>query len=49
VDELQVFVAPVIVGGGTKSLPDDVELGLELQDERRFASGFVYLNYRVRS
>ena len=49
VDELQVFVAPVIVGGGTKSLPDDVELGLELVDERRFASGFVYLNYRVRS
>ena len=49
VDELQFFVAPVIVGGGTKSLPDDVELALELVDERRFASGFVYLNYRVRS
>jgi dihydrofolate reductase len=47
VDELQVFVAPVIVGGGTKSLPDDVHVGLELLEERRFASGFVYLHYRV--
>ena len=47
VDELQLFVAPVIVGGGTSSLPDDVRVGLELRDERRFANGFVYLNYGV--
>jgi dihydrofolate reductase len=47
VDELHVFVAPVVVGGGNRSLPDDVHVSLELLDERRFASGFVYLHYRV--
>ena len=48
VDELQHFVAPVIVGGGTRSMPDDVRVDLELIGERRFASGFVYLQYSVR-
>jgi dihydrofolate reductase len=47
VDECRLFVAPAVVGGGTRSLPDDVSLRLELLDERRFASGFVYLGYRV--
>lgn len=46
VDEYQVFVAPVVVGGGTRSLPDGVRLNLELLDERRFDNGMVYLNYR---
>ena len=47
VDELQFFVAPVVVGGGKQSLPDDVRLKLELLDERRFGSGVVYLRYRT--
>jgi riboflavin biosynthesis pyrimidine reductase len=47
VDELQLFVAPVVVGGGKRSLPDDVRLKLELLDERRFGSGVVYLRYRA--
>jgi dihydrofolate reductase len=47
VDELQLFAAPVIVGGGTRVLPDDVRVGLELLGEHRFASGFVYLHYGV--
>ena len=38
---------PVVVGGGTRFLPDDVRLDLELLDERRFAGGFVYLQYAV--
>jgi dihydrofolate reductase len=46
VDELQLFVAPVVVGGGKRSLPDDVRLDLELLDERRFANGMVFLRYR---
>jgi dihydrofolate reductase len=45
VDELQLFVTPVVVGGGKRSLPDDVRLDLELLDERRFAGGVVYLRY----
>ena len=48
VDELHLFLAPVVVGGGKPSLPDDVRLELELLDERRFANGVVHLHYRTR-
>jgi dihydrofolate reductase len=48
VDDYQLFLAPVIVGGGKQMLPDDVRVDLELHDERRFDSGFVYLGYRAR-
>jgi dihydrofolate reductase len=47
VDELQLFLNPVIVGGGTQALPDGIRLDLELLEERRFASGVVYLQYAV--
>ncbi len=47
VDECHLIVAPVVVGGGTQALPDDVRLELELLDERRFANGMVHLHYRV--
>jgi dihydrofolate reductase len=46
-DELYLFLVPVVVGGGTKSLPDHVRLELELLDERRFDGGMVYLHYRT--
>ena len=49
VDELHLFVAPIVVGGGKKSLPDDVRLRLELLDERRFGNGMVHLRYRTRT
>jgi dihydrofolate reductase len=48
VDELQLFVAPAIVGGGTASLPSGVRLDLELVEERRFDGGMAYLRYRTR-
>ena len=47
VDEVQLFLVPVIVGGGKRALPDGVRADLELQDTRRFASGVVYLSYRL--
>jgi dihydrofolate reductase len=47
VDELQLIVAPVVVGGGKQSLPDDVLWRLELLDVRRFGSGMVHLHYRT--
>jgi dihydrofolate reductase len=47
VDELHLFVAPAVVGGGTRWLPDDVRLDLELLDQRRFRNGTVYLRYRT--
>ena len=49
VDECHLFVAPVLVGGGKRSLPSDVRLDLELLDERRFGGGMVYLRYRTRT
>jgi len=50
VDEYQLFLVPVVVGGGKRSLPgNDVRVNLELLDERRFRNGTVYLHYRTRS
>lgn len=46
VDEYRLFLAPVVVGGGTRALPDNVRIRLELLAERRFAGGFVFLWYR---
>jgi dihydrofolate reductase len=47
VDEIQLFLNPVVVGGGKRALPDGVRVGLELLDEHRFGSGVVYLRYRT--
>jgi dihydrofolate reductase len=47
VDEYQLFLAPVVVGGGKQALPDNVRLELELLDERRFGNGVVYLRYCI--
>ena len=49
VDECYLIVTPIVVGGGKRSLPDDVRLKLELIDERRFDNGMVYLHYRTRT
>jgi dihydrofolate reductase len=49
VDELHLFVAPIVVGRGKQSLPDNVRLELELLDERRFRSGMVFLRYGTRT
>ena len=48
IDEIHLFLAPVVVGGGKPSLPDKVRLELELLDERRFANGVVHLHHRTR-
>ena len=49
VDETYLFLAPIVVGGGTHVFPGGLRAELELADERRFDSGFVYLRHRVRS
>jgi dihydrofolate reductase len=46
VDEFQLFLTPVVVGGGQHWLPDGAQLSLELVDERRFAGGVAFLRYR---
>jgi dihydrofolate reductase len=47
VDEVQLFLTPVIVGGGTRALPAGVRLPLQLTGERRFANGVVFVRYAV--
>ncbi len=49
VDECQLFLTPVIVGGGRQALPGNVRLEFELLDERSFGNGMVYLHYRSRT
>jgi len=47
VDEIRLFLTPVVVGGGTRSLPDDLHLDLELLEQHRFRNGVVHLHYRT--
>jgi dihydrofolate reductase len=48
VDELTIYVAPVVVGGGNRLLPVGLRLDLALVEERRFASGILFLRYAIR-
>jgi dihydrofolate reductase len=48
VDEIHLFLTPIIVGGGNRALPDGVRVALELLDQRRFENGVMHLHYRVR-
>ena len=45
IDECDLFLAPVVVGGGNRFLPEKTRLELELVDERRFGNGMVFLRY----
>ena len=47
IDEYQLFVNPVVLGGGTPYLPAlDERINLELVETRTFGSRVVYLRYR---
>jgi dihydrofolate reductase len=48
IDECHLFIIPLIVGGGKRTIPDNIRLDLELLDERRFGNGVVFLRYRVK-
>ena len=47
VDEVAVYVVPVIVARGTRFFPEGVRLDLSLVEERRFDDGMVFLRYAV--
>jgi dihydrofolate reductase len=47
VDEVHLYLSPILVGGGKPSLPDDLRLPLDLIEERRFGNGVVYVRYRT--
>lgn len=48
VDEVNLFVFPLVVGGGKPGLPRGHRIDLELLDERRFRNGVVHLRYATR-
>ncbi len=45
VDDFQLFVVPIVIGGGTPFFPPDVHVDLELVETRTFGST-VHLRYR---
>jgi dihydrofolate reductase len=47
VDEWNLFLSPVVVGGGTSAFPAGSSVELTLEEERRFSNGTVYLRYRT--
>ncbi|WP_392543460.1 dihydrofolate reductase family protein [Oryzobacter telluris] len=47
VDEVHLFLHPVVVGGGLRALPDDVRLDLELLTTEVVGS-VVHVHHRVR-
>ena len=47
VDELHLFLTPILVGSGKHAVPNGVRMELELLDERRFGDGVVHLHYRA--
>ncbi len=49
VDEYHLLVVPAMIGGGRRILPGNVDLKLDLLDERRFAKGTIYLRYQPRA
>lgn len=48
VDEVHLYVFPVVVGGGKSGLPRDIRMDLELVAERRFGNGVVHMHHRTR-
>jgi dihydrofolate reductase len=49
IDEVHLFIAPILVGGGQRMFPDQARHSLELLDERRFGNGMVFVRYGVTS
>lgn len=49
VDEYHLLVVPTMLCGGTRVLPSNVRMRLDLLDERRFANGMVYLRYQAQA
>ena len=47
VDEIQLFVWPVVLGGRNPALPRDRRVDLRLLGEHRFGNGVVHLRYEV--
>ena len=49
VDEVRLYVHPVVLGGGTSMFPPGVRFGFEFAESRPFEGGVVMLRYASRS
>jgi len=48
VDECQLFLHPLVVGGGKPAIPSDTRILLDLLEEHRFSNGVLNLRYGVK-
>jgi dihydrofolate reductase len=48
IDEVHLFLAPILIGGGKPALPSNIRLELKLLEERSFHNGMVHLRYQTR-
>lgn len=48
VDEMALFVWPVVLGGRNPALPTEKRFDLQLLDQHRFRSGVLHVRYRLR-
>jgi dihydrofolate reductase len=48
VDECQLFLKPVILGGGKPAFRAALQRNLGLLETRRFGTGVIHLRYRIR-
>ncbi|MEU4422527.1 dihydrofolate reductase family protein [Actinoplanes sp. NPDC024001] len=48
VDVVELLICPILVGGGTRVLPEKLRTSLSLKRERRFGNGMVQLTYDIR-
>jgi dihydrofolate reductase len=48
IDELQLILWPIVLGGSNPALRAETRVDLDLLDEHRFGNGVVQLRYRVR-
>ena len=45
VDEIHLFLSPVLIGTGKRAFPNDLHLPLKMLEETQFASGVVFLRF----
>jgi dihydrofolate reductase len=48
VDEVHLFICPIVLGRGKPSLPNDLRADVELLDERRLDDSVLYVRYGIQ-
>jgi dihydrofolate reductase len=49
VDEIQLYLTPIVLGAGKRAFPVDTHLPLKLSEEKRFETGVVFLRFSCAS